>query len=213
MSWAASLPLKAVSAVSKIGTKTCLWGLVLAFTLPAASSAQPQTRPSPVEAEATIYRDANYSGPAVAIQAEERNLGLAWRVKSIRVPSGEWQLCSQPDYRGTCITVNRDRSSLGIFGIGLDVQSARYVGTVQGAAPGDGGESLRGMASQFYALPMLYGRTVDACRSGAATAACAAQAADAFCSRIGWRVSVHERMETRSGRVVLRDVLCSNADY
>lgn len=174
--------------------------------------AQPMTKPSPVEVEATIYRDQNYSGPAVAIQAEEPNLGLAWRVSSIRVKSGEWQLCSAPNYRGDCTTVDRDRPRLGLFGRGMVVQSARYVGGGgPGMQPGDGGQSLRGMASQYYALPMAYGQPVPAC-SRSATAACAAESADRFCQTMGWRISVHERMETRQGRVVLRDVLCANAN-
>lgn len=147
----------------------------------------------------------------MAIQAEERDLGLAWRVKSIRVGNGSWLLCSRPDNRGDCITVERDRSGLGLFGRGLEVQSARYVGYGQRPQPGDGGQSLRGMSSQYYPLPMRYGQTVEACR-GSATAACASQSADSFCRDMGWRISVHERMETRSGRVVLRDVLCANAD-
>lgn len=49
---------------------------------------RPRTKPVPINPEATIYRDANSSGLAVAIQAEEPNLGLNWRVSSIRVPSG-----------------------------------------------------------------------------------------------------------------------------
>lgn len=187
--------------------------LVLAGTT-AVGSAQPMTKPAPGQAEATIYRDANFSGPAVAIQAEEPDLGLAWRVRSIRVPSGSWQLCTERNYRGTCVTVDRDRNRLGPFGAGLIVQSARYTGGGWngGGSPGNGGESLRGMASQFYSLPMLYGREVPACTRGSATANCAKQTADRFCADMGWRLSVHVRMETRSGQVVLRDVLCANAN-
>ncbi len=175
--------------------------------------AQPMTKPAPVDVEATIYRDADYSGPAVAIQAEEPNLGLAWRVTSIRVNGGEWQLCSAPNYRGNCTLIDRDRSRLGFLGRGMMVQSARYMGGgMQRPQPGDGGQSLRGMASQYYTMPMLYGEPVLAC-NGSATAACASDSADRFCASMGWRISVHERMETRSGRVVLRDVLCANADF
>lgn len=180
-------------------------------TFATVASAQPQTKPWPGNAEATIYRDTNFSGPAVAIQTEERNLRLNWRVASIRVPSGEWQLCSRPDFRGDCVTIDRDRPRLGVFGQGIAVQSARYLGGGQRPQPGDGGQSMKGMSSQYYPLPMLYGQPVMACR-GSATSACAAQTADSFCRDMGWRLSVHERMETRSGRVVLRDVLCSNAD-
>jgi hypothetical protein len=189
-------------------------GLALAGT-GAFVAAQPQTKPLPANPEATIYRDTNFSGPAVAIQAQEPDLGLAWRVRSIRVPSGSWQLCSERNYRGTCVTVDRDRDRLGLFGAGLTVQSARYTGGGWGGGPGpgmgDGGQSLRGMMSQYYPLPMRYGREVPACQRGSATSNCASQTADRFCADMGWRVSVHERMETRGREVVLRDVLCSNA--
>lgn len=188
--------------------------LALAGTA-AVLAAQQQTRPSPGQAEATIFRDADYSGPAVAIQAEEPDLGLAWRVRSIRVPSGEWQLCSERNYRGTCVTVDRDRNRLGPFGVGLPVQSARFTGGGWGGGGnvGDGGQSLRGVMSQYYPTPLLYGREVPACQRGSVTANCAAQTADRFCTSVGWRMSVHERMETRGGQVMLRDVLCANADY
>ncbi len=114
-------------------------------------------------------------------------------------------------FRGTCVTVDRDRSRLGILGSGMVVQSARYTGGNWGGGPvGDGGESLRGMMSQYYSLPMRYGREVPACERGSGTASCAARTAEEFCKAMGWRMSVYQKMETRSGRVVLRDVLCSN---
>lgn len=178
---------------------------------PVVAQTRPMPLPVPGNAEAIIYRDINYTGPAVAIQSEEPDLGLAWRVKSIRVPQGEWQLCSQPNYRGTCVTVNQDRTRLGVFGAGLVVQSARYTGGNWGGGNvGNGGESLRGMMSQYFSLPMRYGREVQACNRGSATVACAERTANAFCVDMGWRMSVYQKMETRNGQVVLRDVLCSN---
>jgi hypothetical protein len=75
--------------------------------------------------EATIYRDAGYRGPAVFIGEEKPNLGLAWPVNSIRVPSGRWELCEKTRYRGNCRTVDRDTPMLNNVLRGLTIQSIR----------------------------------------------------------------------------------------
>lgn len=176
-----------------------------------------QTKPAPLPAEmpeATIYRDAGYRGPAVAISYEQPNLGLAWRVNSIRVKAGRWQLCEQSYYRGSCRTVDRDTPLFSLPGRGITVQSVREVGGGYTPAPiGDGGPSLRGMASQYYTQPSEYGRRVLACTTGSATSRCAAQMADRFCKNMGWTASANERMETVNREVYLADVLCTRTGY
>src|SRR3546814_10952637 len=74
----------------------------LAAGMLASSSAQsPQQDKMYRPAEATIYRDAAYRGPAVFIGEQKSNLGLAWPVNSVRVASGTWELCEKPRFRGT----------------------------------------------------------------------------------------------------------------
>jgi len=167
-------------------------------------------------AEAIIYRDAGYQGPAVNISRPEANLGLAWRVGSIRVRSGQWQLCERTNYRGNCRTVDADRPVLGRPLRGIVVQSMRPLGGSGGGSgsyePGRN-PSLRGMAAEFYPAPARGGYRVLACPSGSATAACAERNAAQFCSAMGWRRSVRQGMETVRGRVYLADVLCSNTGY
>ena len=63
-------------------------------------------------AEATIYRDVGYNGPAVALSDSNPNMGLAWPVNAIRVQSGVWQLCERPNYRGQCRVYDRDTPML-----------------------------------------------------------------------------------------------------
>lgn len=176
-----------------------------------------QTKPAPLPAgmpEATIYRDAGYRGPAVAISYEQPNLGLTWRVNSIRVKSGRWQLCEQSYYRGNCRTVERDTPLLGLPGRGMAVQSVREIGGGYVPAPiGDGGPSLRGIAAQFYTQPSEYGQRVLACTTGSATSRCAAQTADRFCKNMGWTASANERLETVNRQVYLADVLCTRTGY
>lgn len=161
--------------------------------------------------EAIIYRDAGYQGSAVNVSEPQPNLGLAWNVKSIRVRSGEWQLCERANYRGECKTVDRDNPLFGRPLRGMTVQSMRPLGS--NAGPGEPGNNptLRGMASQFYPAPARGGYRVQACPTGSATAACAERNAQSFCTAMGWRLSARQMMETVRGRAYLADVLCTNS--
>lgn len=166
----------------------------------------------PQQPEAIIYRDAGFNGPAVNVSQEQPNMGLAWRVNSIRVTSGRWELCERSNFRGTCRSYDGDNAMLGNILRGVTVQSMRPVGLGGGGGgpevPGNN-PSLRGMAAEFYPAPAQNGRRVLACTRGSASAQCAAQSADRFCETLGWTASAREGMETVSGRVYLADVLCS----
>ena len=170
------------------------------------------------QAEATIYRDAGYNGPAVTATRAEPNMRLAWRVKAVRVRSGQWELCSEPNYRGECWTIDRDNPMFGPVFRGHVVQSMRPIGAAGGGGIGGGSgsqeqgrnPSLRGMAAQFYPAPAQDGYRVLACARSMPNASCAARSADDFCQAMGWRGSAREAMETVRRQVYLADVLCSN---
>jgi hypothetical protein len=164
-------------------------------------------------AEATIYRDAAFNGPAVTVTRAQPNMGLAWRVQSVRVRAGRWELCESINYRGSCWTVDRDTSMFGPAFKGRRVQSMRPVGGSGGSGGNEPGRnpSLRGMAAQFYPAPARNGYRVLACPYGNATAACAERSAIDFCNAMGWRNSVRQSMETVRRQVYLADVLCTNA--
>src|SRR3546814_17543428 len=105
----------------------------LAAGMLASSSAQsPQQDKMYRPAEATIYRDAAYRGPAVFIGEQKSNLGLAWPVNSVRVASGTWELCEKTRFRGTCRTVDRDTPLPGNILRGIPIQSMRPVGGRRG---------------------------------------------------------------------------------
>ena len=165
--------------------------------------------------EATIYRDAGYRGPAVFIGEAKPNLGLAWPVNSIRVPNGRWELCERTRYRGTCRTVDRDTPMLNNILRGITVQSIRPVGSDGGGGwqPPANDQVARGNFAEFHTQPSERNYRVLACARGAATANCAAQAADNWCRSIGWNGSAREHMETVGGRVYLADVLCVRSGY
>jgi hypothetical protein len=196
-----------------ISAAVAIGGALVAMSAPALSQTKPMPLPEAVaEPESTIYRDANFSGPAVAIRDSNPNLGLAWPVNSIRVKAGRWQLCERTNYRGTCRTYDTDTSVIrnGVFG--HPVQSIRLLGWTGGGVPGNN-QSLRGMAAEFYPAPARNGSRELACTRGTATITCAAQTADRFCVAMNYRGSARQAMETVYGRVYLADVLCTRTGY
>jgi hypothetical protein len=202
--------------MEKQSTILSLGALVLA-SVTAAAAQEPEGRGIfGAQAEATVYRDAGYNGPAVTATRAQPNMGLAWRVKAVRVRSGQWELCSEANYRGECWTIDRDNPMFGPAFRGHIVQSMRPIGGSGGSGGSSGGNepgrnpSLRGMAAQFYPAPAQNGYRVPACTTGNPTNNCAARTADQFCQSMGWRSSARQAMETVRRNVYLADVLCSN---
>lgn len=164
--------------------------------------------------EATIYRDAGYSGPAVYVNKAQPDMGLNWPVRSIRIKSGTWELCARANFRSPCIRVSADTPNLsGRLGRQSMMQSMRPVGgqIVQPHPPA--GASLRGMGAEFYPAPGRNGYRIPSCSSGNSTANCAARTADQFCRSAGWNGSKSESQESINGRVYLADVLCVRSGY
>jgi len=165
---------------------------------------------------ATIYRDANYSGPAVAVERANPDLRLGFSVRSIRVRSGAWQLCPLRNYGGTCITVIASTPDLGNrLGMLRRLGSMRPVASPPvPPAPGGGGRSLRGMGAEFFPAPAnRNGGRVLSCSDGGSTANCAARTADQFCRSAGWNGSAYQSQQTEARRVYLADVLCVRSGF
>lgn len=200
-------------------------GWVLAAGVAALAGVSAATAQDPEErglfgnsAEATVYRDAAFNGPAVTVTRSQSNMGLSWRVQSVRVRSGRWELCEQPNYRGECWTLDRDTSMFGAAFKGRRVQSMRPIGGSGGGGGSGSNEpgrnpSLRGMASQFYPAPARNGYRVLACPYGNPNSNCAERSAIDFCNAMGWRNSVRQSTETVRRQVYLADVLCTNARF
>ena len=62
--------------------------------------------------EATIYQSPEYSGAAVGVSRARPDLGLAWRVGSIRIDRGVWELCSRANFEGSCQRYDASRPRL-----------------------------------------------------------------------------------------------------
>lgn len=202
----------------RLASAMLIGGVALATGAVATAQDQDERRRPPGEqrAEATIYRDSNYRGPAVSVERAQSDLRLAWGVRSIRVRSGTWQLCPEANYRGNCITVDRDTPDLGLrLGLMRRLQSMRPLGSGGGGEDAVGDyRSLRGMASEFYPAPSVRGEgRVLGCRRGSATAACAKQSADQFCRQAGWNGSARQALETVGRSVYLADTLCVRSGY
>lgn len=187
----------------------------LALTSMSLTSAQAPDERHYGRAEATIYRDAAYRGPAVSVAEEKSNLGLSWPVNSIRVARGRWELCERSRFRGQCRTIDRDTPMLNNVLRGMTVQSMRPVrgGGGWNPNPPANDQTVRGNFAEFHTQPGTGGYRVLACTSGSATANCAARTADSWCRSIGWNGSAREHLESVSGRVYLADVLCVRSGY
>jgi hypothetical protein len=61
-------------------------------------------------AEITVFKQPNFSGEGLTLRGDTANLadrGFTDQVSSIDVRSGQWQVCTQPDYRGECVVLER----------------------------------------------------------------------------------------------------------
>ena len=106
--------------------------------------------------EATIYRDANFSGPAVFVGEAKTNLALRWSVNSIRVKSGTWELCARTRYRSPCITVSADEPNIRRFApqMMMDVSENAVAYRTSGVAMMKGGYAEDGYGGEIAVTAM-----------------------------------------------------------
>lgn len=190
--------------------------LILAgLALAAPVAAQTDKMAPSGRGEATIYRDTGFQGSAVFIDRANPNLALSWPVRSIRVRSGQWQLCSRTNFRGRCATVSADEPDIrGRTGFFDQVQSMRPLGGPGPLPPTPGvpeGTSLRGMSAEFFPAPGERGLRIASCPTGGGTANCAKQTAERFCKSRGWNYARSATQETIGRVIYLADVLCSRS--
>ena len=91
------------------------WGQVRSVKLSEEAAAR---------AEAIFYRDVEFSGPAVfTAKAYEKWDGFP--IRSFRVKSGRWEICSKENFRGDCKTLSVSAPHLGAIGMAERVKSIR----------------------------------------------------------------------------------------
>lgn len=190
---------------------------LLAAPVPGAAQQDERFRPPAGQTEAIIYRDRNFSGPAVAIQQAQADLrsdiGLSWQVRALRIKSGQWELCTGRNFTGTCRIYTSDMADLGTQ---FSVRSIRPAGNWGGGGPvppRPPSASLRGMSAEFFPAPTTNGQRVQSCATGGSTANCTARTADNYCRSVGWNGAAYQSQQSEGRRVYLVDVLCVSSGY
>ncbi|KRA82699.1 beta/gamma crystallin-related protein [Altererythrobacter sp. Root672] len=181
--------------------------LAMLVLLPAASAqeqAEPlQTpeamrNPSQGGLEAILHRDTFFGGQFHSVRQATPDLRLNWDPRSIRIRSGEWQICTGRNYTGTCRTIDRDLPTL-----------PNNFRTIQSIRPTGGfgtgvGNSLRGATAEFFPAPLRNGQRIP-CQN----ASCARTQANQFCRSVGWIVARSQALDNVGGQSVVADVLCA----
>lgn len=172
----------------------------LAFLFPNQASAQ-------MNSEVSLFGKGRFMGARTAVRGPVQ-FNQPVVVRSIVLPAGtEWELCSGNTYTG-CRQFRETTAAMV-----MTVRSARPVAAVIPASrelAADGtarGQSLRGVASEFFVAPDEGARRVEVLPG---TAEAMSRKAEEFCRARGWRSSVHARLQTIDARVFLADVLCVN---
>lgn len=183
--------------------------VLLAATPPSAAQDEPaaamQSRPPQGGLEALVHRDTLFRGPVRSVTGPEPNLNLPWDAGSIRVRSGEWQICTGRNYTGRCTTLDRDMPT--VAGQFRQIASMRPTG---GWGTGVG-QSLRGSSSEFFPAPLRNGQRIEC--TGGGNSSCARSEANSFCRSVGWTMARTQTVESVDRRSVVADVLCSRSPF
>jgi hypothetical protein len=83
-------------------------------------------------AEVTLFKDPNFAGRQVTLRGYTPNLaniGFQDQASSMAVASGRWEVCTQPDFKGDCVTLNRGEYPTLDARLNHRIESAREVGS------------------------------------------------------------------------------------
>ena len=195
----------------------------VAALLPAVAAGQQQERvwiPGQGQGTLTLFERPNFGGAAITFRQSEGQARVPFTVRSI-IAEGGWRVCSDTNGRGSCVWA--DRRYPDAFrdpGLNFSVRSVvpQNAGGGSGGGWGGGGwngqvggQTLRGIASQYWPAPEIDRRRVDACPgNNNGSPRCAEDTAERFCNFAGWRRVQFFQQVTVSRRNVLADVFCTN---
>jgi hypothetical protein len=83
-------------------------------------------------AELTLFKNPNFDGRQVTLRGYTPNLaniGFQDQASSVVVASGQWEVCTQPDFKGDCVRLNRGEYPALDARLNHRIESAREVGT------------------------------------------------------------------------------------
>lgn len=114
-------------------------------------------------AEVTIYKQPNFAGERLQLRGESASLAgtpLFDAASSLVVHSGNWQFCSQPEFRGDCVTLPRGEYATLDQRLNHRIESARQVGGAAGRPDGND-RHARGGSIELYGQAGFAGRSVQ----------------------------------------------------
>ncbi|MEO6256883.1 MAG: hypothetical protein ABIO69_08755 [Sphingomicrobium sp.] len=157
--------------------------------------------------EVTLYNKGHFKGVHTTVLGPTR-FPSPFMMKSVAIPAGkQWEFCSGNTYTGC------RQFSQSVPSTVMNVRSARPVAGIIPASATEAqglrgtGQSLRGLASEFFVAPEQGGNRVEV-QPGSAEAM--SRQAIEFCRTHGWSGSAHQRLQTVGGHFYLADVLCAD---
>lgn len=184
--------------------------LASALMLAAPAAATP---PAP---QISLFPERFYRGAIQTFTADQPQIEPALEPQSVKI-IGRWEICSDADFKGNCIEVDRDYAVAAGLDGGFKLRSLRQLVAGAGAtrpAAGvmPGGPSLTGVASRYWPEPTYGNERVLACAAGKSNLNCAHDTAEDLCRRAGFRQVRYWQLQTIAGRAYLADVLCVRSD-
>jgi hypothetical protein len=83
-------------------------------------------------AEMTLYRNPNFGGAQLTLRGHSPNIGnfgFQDQASSLVVTSGRWEVCTQPDFQGDCVTLKPGEYPALDARLNHRIESAREVGS------------------------------------------------------------------------------------
>jgi hypothetical protein len=121
------------------------------------------------QAQLTLYKQPNFAGGDLTLRGDTANLGSSGfhdQASSVVVRSGRWEVCTQPDFKGDCVTLERGEYATLDPRLNHRIESAREVGRMADNR-NYGGRDRRGgePAIALYSRPYFRGRSMAFDRS------------------------------------------------
>jgi beta/gamma crystallin len=116
-------------------------------------------------AEITLYKQPYFTGSQLTLRGYTPNLanvGFRDQASSVVVTSGRWEVCTQPDFKGQCVTLDRGEYPTLDSRLNRRIESAREVGSY---AEQTGSYNRYGRGSiELYGQPGFKGKTLELTR-------------------------------------------------
>lgn len=192
-------------------------GLLFAVGADAVAAMQAAAAPAADAApQISFFGDRFYRGQVQHFTADQPRIDPAIVPQSVRI-IGRWEVCSEADFDGKCLEIDRDYPVAAGLDGGFRLQSLRRLAAGAGAGTPvagvlPGGDNLTGIESRYWTAPTYGNERVLACPDGKANLNCAHDTAENLCRRAGYRQVRYWQLQTIAGKAYLADILCVRSD-